>query len=353
MTEFFRLLLDYGALPPQAPNASIFDVAGYPHHENLCSNVMAFFLDPRREHGLRDTVLRCLLKCTGQPPAAQIGFAKVTRETATDTKKRLDIVIVTDNVVVGIENKIFHGLNNDLADYHAALSRLANNERPLVVGVVLSLWPIEASKLGQFVNVTYSQLWHVVKSEIGMELSSANSKWICYLSDLMRTTDALSGGGSMEITERDKFFIENFAAVQRLLDDRQSLMDRIALHVEKLEGSIAGQPPLPSFSERKIYKTNCIAQDFALSGRKVVFDLVADPRGWQLQIFGRNRASLSYAAKLIAPWASELRLEEDRYVAERWPLTLSLVEVEQRLNLWIERVVDRDAAQKVVTPHQT
>jgi len=41
----------------------------------------------------------------------------VDRETETRSKKRLDLLISATGLVVGVENKIFAGVYNDLADH--------------------------------------------------------------------------------------------------------------------------------------------------------------------------------------------------------------------------------------------
>ena len=50
-SQFKELLTEFQLLPLAANSKSIFSVAGYPHYENVCSNVLAFFLDPANEHG--------------------------------------------------------------------------------------------------------------------------------------------------------------------------------------------------------------------------------------------------------------------------------------------------------------
>ena len=36
---------------------TFMQIAGYPHYENACSNILAFYLNPNEEHKLNDIVL--------------------------------------------------------------------------------------------------------------------------------------------------------------------------------------------------------------------------------------------------------------------------------------------------------
>ena len=40
-----------------------FSVSGYPHYENVASNILQFFFDSRAGHGMKDLWLSALLEC--------------------------------------------------------------------------------------------------------------------------------------------------------------------------------------------------------------------------------------------------------------------------------------------------
>ncbi len=42
---------------------TFFDVSGFPHYENVISNILAFFFDVNEEHGLKDLWLKSLFEC--------------------------------------------------------------------------------------------------------------------------------------------------------------------------------------------------------------------------------------------------------------------------------------------------
>jgi hypothetical protein len=47
------LLDDFSKLPDRVERGpTLMEIAGYPHYEIVCSNILAFYLDPEEPHGL-------------------------------------------------------------------------------------------------------------------------------------------------------------------------------------------------------------------------------------------------------------------------------------------------------------
>ncbi|MBV6446505.1 PD-(D/E)XK nuclease family protein [Nitrosomonas sp.] len=63
--EFSDILHDFEAIPESKINMTIFNVAGYTHYENVCSNILAFYLNPNNEHGLGNLVFASLMHLAG------------------------------------------------------------------------------------------------------------------------------------------------------------------------------------------------------------------------------------------------------------------------------------------------
>jgi hypothetical protein len=103
--QYLELLSEFESLPKDVRSESIFDIAGYPHYENVASNILAFFLNPNNEHGLGQLILSSLLNLAAASETNQSNV-QVSREVYTINGGRLDILIETDNQLIGIENKI-------------------------------------------------------------------------------------------------------------------------------------------------------------------------------------------------------------------------------------------------------
>ena len=56
--QFKTLLAAFKKLPPTLQrDPTTLEISGYPHLEDVYSNILAFFLDPRREHGFGQNFL--------------------------------------------------------------------------------------------------------------------------------------------------------------------------------------------------------------------------------------------------------------------------------------------------------
>lgn len=56
-----ELLVHFRRLPDRIERPPTFmEIAGYPHYENACSNILAFFMDPGESHRLENLVLNAL-----------------------------------------------------------------------------------------------------------------------------------------------------------------------------------------------------------------------------------------------------------------------------------------------------
>lgn len=98
------------------PEQTFMQLSGYPHFENVCSNLLSFFFDTEEMHGFADLFLKSLLACIGKDNDSYT-TENVERESVTNERKRIDIVIETENHLIAIENKIFSVVQNPLGDY--------------------------------------------------------------------------------------------------------------------------------------------------------------------------------------------------------------------------------------------
>ena len=111
---------------------SYLETIGVSHRETIMANLLAFYFNPTEKHGLGDVFIKALLQTTPyglkekKPseipsniviPENGFSWAKVIVEDSTDDNKRLDILIETEQLVIAIEFKINHELNNPLNTY--------------------------------------------------------------------------------------------------------------------------------------------------------------------------------------------------------------------------------------------
>ena len=89
--KYSKLLQEFDSLPKlnkshSNKSQSIFNIAGYPHYENVASNILAFYFNPDNEHGLGNLLLHSLLSLTNSE-VMYLNNVKVDREVYTKKKR--------------------------------------------------------------------------------------------------------------------------------------------------------------------------------------------------------------------------------------------------------------------------
>jgi len=62
VASYLKLLLDFRALPEAKRNRTFMEVSGYPHYENVCTNILRFYFDPDGDHGLGDLLISAFIR---------------------------------------------------------------------------------------------------------------------------------------------------------------------------------------------------------------------------------------------------------------------------------------------------
>jgi hypothetical protein len=277
------------------------EISGYPHYENVCSNILAFYLNPSNEHGLKDLVLNSLLHLVKTDFATDLDFKEIEihREYGTINDKRLDIIILTGNYVVGIENKIFHHLHNDLTDYHETIKLLCYGGR-MPICIVLSLNKLtsqddlEKIKANNFINITYEHFFQNIKKNIGKHLTSSNISYINHLTDFIKSIENLTSR-TMENKTLWSFFKNHSETIQELTGSFNEYVNSLYQKVYQLKDVIIQDEFAPTVDKQWIYEKRCLVHDYTINSKyKLAVDTYINVKGWEIQIFGRNTQSTDF-----------------------------------------------------------
>jgi|TARA_R110000744_G_scaffold137352_1_gene247862 hypothetical protein len=336
--RFLELLHDFESLPDSIKSESIFDVAGYPHYENVSSNILAFYLNPNNEHGLGNLLFSSLMNLAGGIEIQQENV-QVSREVSTKNNGRLDIVIETDNQIIGIENKIYHHLNNDLNDYSRSIDEWAKPNNLDTTKIILSIRN-EGDSSG-FINVTYENYCQKIKENLGNYVTTSSQKWVLYLIDFMSTIEKLSGG-NMEIDDNDQFFIENEERVISLINARNKFISKLNGKIREIFDLVQK----PDDCDRQwIYAKSCLVHDYNLSGNLIAFDLYISSQGWEFKLFGRNVNSKEYLRELFSMPALSghtVPLKDSRHVLNEYDLSTDLTTIKEDLLEWFGLLIQAE-----------
>lgn len=250
------LMVKFNDLPPIIEqNPTFLEITEYPHYENVCSNILRFYFDTSQPHGLKNLLLKSLFQAIDKPLLAEhlvkTERENVNREVRTDNAKRIDLLIQIDNYIIVIENKIYHHLTNQLADYQIYVNTKHQKLTPLYV--LLAPEKIIAQNLPETLNsdrdclnddaekgfksITFKELFDKVKINLGEFIQSADTKYLTYFTDFMTSIENLNK--SMTINpELVKFVTENEENIKNIKDAHDKVWNQIYEKVKKVKSGI-------------------------------------------------------------------------------------------------------------------
>lgn len=290
-----QLLKEFESLPKVRLNRTFMQIGGYPHYENVCSNILAFFFEPENEHGLQDLCYRALMKCVSEKDEALVSgdetgaeHVDVEREVNCDGK-RLDLVLQSDQFVVGIENKIWHQLNNDLEAYKKEVDRRQDGNELKPIYIVLSIR--QESPDHDFICITYAEFFEQLKSLLGHYSTDANPKHLLWLNDFIKTIDELQGD-NMTNEAQAVFFKENYGAIQELKRQYSDYQKKLNEGVRSLRDELDDVVKKHDCKIKMwIYTKSTLVLDFSFEGGVIALDTTLNPKGWKSVLFARNESN--------------------------------------------------------------
>ena len=111
---------------------NIFQIGGRGHYENPTTQLLAFFLDPRKQHAFSDQILNIFIDTIRE--ASSFGQSvfpdhlsdgiDIQTEVQTSQGNRIDLVLGGADWVIAVENKIRHWAANPFEDYDVYVNSL-------------------------------------------------------------------------------------------------------------------------------------------------------------------------------------------------------------------------------------
>lgn len=261
------------------------EISGYPHFENVCSNILRFFLDTSEIHGLHNLVLKSLLQSIGEYELANqlTETVAVRREETTIAGKRIDIVVECDGLVIAIENKIYHWLHNDLEEYHRHIGFTKSTTSKKLL-IVLSLRP-ENIQTGNFKNLTYEALIPVIRKNLESHIATGKNHYITYLNDFITTIENLYKPIPMN-KEMFHFIADNYSAIEQIQREYKSFLNDIYNAIWKLHEKI---PPKGVHVKKWIWEKWVLVHDFDMGNDIMVsVDCGIDFKSTSIEVFLRH-----------------------------------------------------------------
>ncbi len=307
-----QLISQFARLRGLKTPKTFLELAGYPHYENVCSNLLSFYLDPGAEHGMGDLLLRALMECAGIEWKAPIHETKPPkRESTTEKGGRLDLLVQTEEFIIGVENKIWASLHNDLHDYAAFVTKHASEAGLMperCYRIVLSVRDLSAeehrkAKDAKFIVVRFSQLIGAIRPLFGQYMPRANLKHVGYFSDLMQTLENLSGTPNSDL---QKFFASHGRDVEELNKAYWDYRSQLIPEVQKY----AAETELNQFNKDEvidsIYQKTTLITHVRCRGihkdQAISIDLTTSSENWQFVLFSRGFSSYKFTDASNLAW---------------------------------------------------
>lgn len=292
-----------GILPP-----TLLEITGQHYKELVFSNLLSFFLDERKEHGLKDLFLSALLEAYDSDIVTDAyNVEDIRTEERTDKNNRIDLLIETDKHVIGIENKVYAKIGNDLKDYSNHIDKKAskNGNQRKEIKILLTLRELNKEEqllatASNFKVIRYSELIDRIRTNLGDYVFEAEGKYFMLLYEFINTIYRLERGPQMD-EKFVQFVSENEKEINELYNDTYKFKGELRAIVKKLQDEL---------SEREIFDNNTNITTFLWRDPylledvlvieisineylKIVIDCNVNAKGWRFFIFNRHGNKLS------------------------------------------------------------
>ena len=250
--SFDKLIEDFGKVKfVKGDNRELtfFDVAGYPHYENVVSNILQFYLntDNDKLHNFGNLWLNALLSIYNEKsgaisPVDDCYTLDVKREYSNGSDKRIDLLIDCDSFLVVVENKIYADIYNDL-NLYTKMAGNYNKEIKDIRGIVLSLFPINDKKdvldNANYVNITYDELFDYIENSY--KTFDEGNKWQVYARDFIDNIKQLKGVVNMKFDQQwIQFVNENGEDINRFVEQYENDINSRLMLLRELNKTFDG-----------------------------------------------------------------------------------------------------------------
>lgn len=184
--------------------------------EVIASNVLEFFINPKNEHDMGDVFIEALKKISKIDD--DLGeFQSVETEVVTENNKRIDIVINFEKYTIGIENKIYAELYNNLDEYKKTIVHENKGSKLLVLSLKHLTKKADLKKVENVDgdNIIYSQWFEEVKNLLGSKITEINIEYYIFLKQFIQNIENLIGEENMLKDEEYKTLFDN----EKMIDD--------------------------------------------------------------------------------------------------------------------------------------
>jgi len=310
MEKIQTFLKKYTLIKGKEFDLNFFQIAGFPHYEQISSNILKHFLENK-------FVMKAFFNCISldfNPINDFIEYVK--REVETENGNRIDIVVSTNNYVIGIENKINADLYNPIEDYYSYLNNLANEEGKNFLLIVLSKNKVEMNS--RYKNILHKEFSAEVKKYFPELLTSLGHRYFLLFTEYIANIDNLEGVYYMnEEFVRLAKIDDNFEKIVQIMVEGQRLRDDLGTIAYQIINDLRDDNK--AFARTRVWKEpddisgTAVFQDCFLGEEKYNFtiDVVVGFFEFEIVIFERNNRGDKNFKEILEEILSELNTNFD------------------------------------------
>ncbi|WP_168379072.1 PD-(D/E)XK nuclease family protein [Acinetobacter cumulans] len=199
---------------------SFIEIMGLSHLENVSSKTLAFFMDSKEEHNLKDLVVNALFSVMGESFPYQIHTENIVLEKRTDLG-RIDLWVETDEHILVIENKIHHHANDNPFNDYVSHAR-ANNPKDKNLKFILLVIKEPEETPEKYIVVTHFDLSKHILKELGQKSLQADQYYLTYLIDYISAIEKFNPHSEYAKMQMDivNFYRNNREILESIQDEK-------------------------------------------------------------------------------------------------------------------------------------
>jgi hypothetical protein len=215
------------------------DITSQGYKENIISRIYGYFLNYDNNREVADLFITSLFELIQEESTKEFDFEDYTctLEEVTNKGNRIDILIRgnEDKKAIIIENKIYHGLYNDLVDYWNYIDCVETDK----VGILLTLnrhfIPNEVKD--KYINITHIQWIDRIRQK-GLPSGLALNEYV-YINDFINSIEKLTK--SLVMNEQTRFFFDHTDKVIKAKETYEQaekyILGQLEIATEKLKST--------------------------------------------------------------------------------------------------------------------
>lgn len=193
---------------------NIFSLMKLDHYENPITDLLAFFLYDKNDHGLGNVFFQGFLDCI--PNGDILGrelICKPQREVSTEDGKRIDLILSGADFSIIVENKIRHSAVNPFKSYVEYAEKHLMEDEGKIIYVLLS--PGGQSEKKNWIGVSYPNLVSAIRKRLLTVSLKKENKWHMFSEEFLNHLASLTEKYEMQDKNKD-FVFSNLANIRKL-----------------------------------------------------------------------------------------------------------------------------------------